>query len=993
MSEEEIYDKDLMRIYAKTINKSLCDDIDTKNKIPINPESEDDIFAKLKDGIVLAKLEALIDKEILTIYDFEIENDVNDINKNINNVLEEAYKLGFKLEINPDEILKEDKSKIQNLVKFILGKIMCSSHSIKNNPDIDDLIRDNENKNDIANGPINEFLKRWVNKHIKAAGYQNYFYNFDNDLKNGEVYIFLLNNLFPEYCDKSPLNENDINERMKKILNNCKNIGLDTAITYQDLVRRKESIGLLFISEIYNLYTNPYNHSEKESYCKIINSLLETDKELKNKLPIEPESNELFKKIKDGIILTKLINMAAPETIDERILVNVPGMTLDDKKFNLNLVINSAKSLGCITEITSDDILNEVRKKDIDLLYEIIELIIFKKISVKEYPQMLRFKEEKEDNEDILKLSQEDLIKRWINYLLSKNNYHLKLENFSQDLKNSEIYLLLINILNSQFDKNVSTQNDLLQRAEKVIEYASKLGTKVFIKSKDIISGNENLNKLFIAELFMAIHGLGEATNEEKMALNKLLDATDEIIREEIILRNWINSLKLEGVKKINNLFQDCRDGIILLELIDTMNPGNVNWKLVEFTNLKNPSKVGRNCQVVIDSIKRCGYKIVNIRNKDIQDGNKVMIIYLVNKLMIQYILKKIGVNSLEDLIKWANIKIPTEKQIKIDSNKIKLNDELTWLDLINYIEPKCIRWDLIVKNNPSIKDKEMNSKYILSLSRGLGALNFVSWKDITENQNELSWSFLASLYELSNSNKEQKKNYKIIKLKSEENKQELIGDKNIILENKELKKKIDSCQLENKKLKEEIDKLKSCESENKKLKDELINLQLIESDNKKLKEEIEKIKEENNNLKNDLQKANKIILTLSNQPKVENQSINNDEINNLKQEIKLKNDIINNLKKELENEKNKMTNINVNFNDIIVINFISTDNVINNKGIKCLKTDIFAEVEEKLYQEFPEYRETNNTFLANGQPVLRFKKIYENKIKDGDKIQLITYE
>ena len=37
---------------------------------------------------------------------------------------------------------------------------MCSSHSIKNNPDIDDLIRDNENKNDIANGPINDFLKR-----------------------------------------------------------------------------------------------------------------------------------------------------------------------------------------------------------------------------------------------------------------------------------------------------------------------------------------------------------------------------------------------------------------------------------------------------------------------------------------------------------------------------------------------------------------------------------------------------------------------------------------------------------------------------------------------------------------------------------------------------------------------------------------------------------------------------------------------------------------
>ena len=81
-----------------------------------------------------------------------------------------------------------------------------------------------------------------------------------------------------------------------------------------------------------------------------------------------------------------------------------------------------------------------------------------------------------------------------------------------------------------------------------------------------------------------------------------------------------------------------------------------------------------------------------------------------------------------------------------------------------------------------------------------------------------------------------------------------------------------------------------------------------------------------------------------------------------------------------------------VDFNKIMVVNFISMDKKIN-CGIKCLETDTFAEVEEKLYQKYNEYRDTNNNFISNGKLVLRFKKICENGIKDGDKVQLINIE
>ena len=59
--------------------------------------------------------------------------------------------------------------------------------------------------------------------------------------------------------------------------------------------------------------------------------------------------------------------------------------------------------------------------------------------------------------------------------------------------------------------------------------------------------------------------------------------------------------------------------------------------------------------------------------------------------------------------------------------------------------------------------------------------------------------------------------------------------------------------------------------------------------------------------------------------------------------------------------------------------------------SIPCLKTNTFAEVEEKLYKQYPQYRETNNTFLANGMQVLRFKTIDENKIGNGLSVTLIV--
>ena len=153
---------------------------------------------------------------------------------------------------------------------------------------------------------------------------------------------------------------------------------------------------------------------------------------------------------------------------------------------------------------------------------------------------------------------------------------------------------------------------------------------------------------------------------------------------------------------------------------------------------------------------------------------------------------------------------------------------------------------------------------------------------------------------------------------------------------------------------------------------------------------------DEINNLKNELTKAKKIIeqqkLTINDlQNKLNN---NTTIINNLNNTINNYQNIINQKDIELNNFKAQLNNNiikkNVDFDDIMCVNFISSDQNVH-YAASCLKTNTFAEIEEKLYKQYPQYRETNNNFIANGTQVLRFKTIAENKIGNGLPVTLIV--
>ena len=62
------------------------------------------------------------------------------------------------------------------------------------------------------------------------------------------------------------------------------------------------------------------------------------------------------------------------------------------------------------------------------------------------------------------------------------------------------------------------------------------------------------------------------------------------------------------------------------------------------------------------------------------------------------------------------------------------------------------------------------------------------------------------------------------------------------------------------------------------------------------------------------------------------------------------------------------------------------------NYPISCKNTDIFVEIEGKLYNIFPELKDCNTYFMIRSKIVKRFKTLDENKIKNGDCVFLCYF-
>ncbi|XP_054483430.1 plastin-3-like [Anoplopoma fimbria] len=529
--------------------------------------------------------------------------------------------------------------------------------------------------------------------------------------------------------------------------------------SFRKALNKKE--GILALGGTSTISSEGTQHSiseqERFAFANYINSSLEKDPDCKHVLPINPETEALFKAVADGIILCKLINLSVADTIDER-TINKKKLTAFTTQENLNLALNSASAIGCqVVNIGALDLKEGKPHLVLGLLWQIIKIGLFANIELSRNEAIAALLEEGESLEELMKLSPDELLLRWANFHLKKVG--MSISNFSGDIKDSKAYFHLLeqiapdgskeDVPRIEVDMTGLYEKDLTKRAECMLKQADRLGCRQFVTATDVVCGNAKLNMAFVATLFNKHPALTKPENQDWILESET--------REERTFRNWMNSL---GVNPhVHHIYGDLQSAMVILQLYERIKVP-VDWD----SRVNHPPFKGvggghlkkmENCTYAVELGKtKAGFSLVGIGGQDLYDGNQTLTLALVWQLMRRYTL-----NVLEDLghgevagddliVSWVNKTLAgAGKSSSIKSFKDKaIGTSIPVLDLIDAIQPQSVNFELVQQGSLSDEDKLNNAKYAVSMARKIGAKVYALPEDLVEINPKMVMTIFACL-------------------------------------------------------------------------------------------------------------------------------------------------------------------------------------------------------------------------------------------------------
>ncbi|KAM7287021.1 plastin-2 [Ixodes scapularis] len=497
--------------------------------------------------------------------------------------------------------------------------------------------------------------------------------------------------------------------------------------------------------------THSVRHEEQAAFSDWINRNLRTDPDLKHLLPIEAGGEALYDRVRDGILLCKMINHSCPETIDER-AINKKGLTVYTKHENLTLALSSAQSIGCsIVNIDAHDLARGKPHLVLGLLWQIIKIGLFNQISLQHCPGLVQLVKPGEDMSHLLHLSPEAILLRWCNYHLERAGTKRRVANFTSDVRDSEVYTLLLKQiapLGSGVHTEALRESDLTARAELMLQQADKINCRSFLTPQDVVEGVYKLNVAFVANLFNNHPALDLPEGPLEM-----LEGLEET-REEKTYRNWVNSMGVEPY--VNWLYSDLADGLIIFQLFDVIRPGLVNWTRVHrtFSRLKGFMEKLENCNYAVELGRKLGFSLVGVAGQDLSDGNATLTLALVWQLMRAYTLSVLtqlagtGHPIVEkEIVDWANSKLKSaQKTTQIRNFQDPcICDAKPIVDLVDAINPGCINYSQVLPGT-TLEERLANAKYAISMARKLGARIYALPEDIAEGKPKMVMTVFACL-------------------------------------------------------------------------------------------------------------------------------------------------------------------------------------------------------------------------------------------------------
>lgn len=530
------------------------------------------------------------------------------------------------------------------------------------------------------------------------------------------------------------------------------------------------------------------NEDERSEFTNHINTVIENDPDVGHLHPIPTDTMQLFDECKDGLILCKLINDSVPETIDFRVL-NKPTSKKPLNAFqiteNNNIVITSSKGIGCsVVNIGSSDLSDGREHLILGLIWQVIRRGLLAQVDIKLHPELYRLCEEGETIDDLLKLTPDQILLRWFNYHLKAAGHKRRVNNFSRDVSDAENYTVLLNQLQpAHCSLDPLKTSDTRTRAGQVLDNAAAIGCRKYLTVPSLVSGNPRLNLAFVANLFNTYPGLEPLDEQEAKDYGVIEDFDAEGEREARVFTLWLNSLGVEPA--VFNLFQNVRDGLVLLQAFDKVAPGAVVWRRVSkpkagfvqaavSDNIDDeeqedigvtPNQSGlskfkmvENTNYVVELAKQNNMHMIGIQGADIVDGTKKLILGLVWQLMRLNITKTLSSLSSsqrplsdQDLLKWANTTATAHNSSVQPIRSFKdpsITTGLFFLDLLEAIRPGIVDPSLVIPVDASgeYEDRRQNAKLAISIARKMNALIFLVPEDIVDVRPKLILTFVGSL-------------------------------------------------------------------------------------------------------------------------------------------------------------------------------------------------------------------------------------------------------
>ena len=326
--------------------------------------------------------------------------------------------------------------------------------------------------------------------------------------------------------------------------------------------------------------------------------------------------------------------------------------------------------------------------------------------------------------------------------------------NFSSDVKDGENYTVLLSQLAPDLcSRDPLRTRDLLQRAEQVLSNAESLGCRKFLTPTSLVAGNPKLNLAFVANLFNTHPGLDPITEEDKFEVEDF-DAEGE--REARVFTLWLNSLDVQPA--VNSLFDDLRDGTVLLQAYDKVIPGSVNWRHVNRPPASGGEmlrfKAVENTNYAIELGKHNGFSLVGVQGADITDGQRTLTLGLVWQIMrrditntLSNLARQMGKREITDaeMVRWANDmsrkggRASTVRSFKDQS----IGSGIFLLDVLSGMKSSYVDYDLVTSGRTD-EEAYANAKLSISIARKLGATIWLVPEDICQVRSRLVTTFIG---------------------------------------------------------------------------------------------------------------------------------------------------------------------------------------------------------------------------------------------------------